>query len=707
MDDYKRLVLFINKYKMLISCLKAIGKYCFPFWFNDEDESDKEKKIINDPQAASDSFRQGERYLFSLQDIDLESGGTQNSLMTALEKFEDSRNFGGTKGAAVAGIFYECAISMSKPDYKKAYKYYEEAAEQGDTLAMCLIASFPQRVECGSIPGDFKHRKQLLKDVTNPAFVSASQDPLKWLKEAADKHRLGEAIYLLGSCIEQGVGFRKADSVTAVGLYREAANAGVKAARRALAKCYLFGSGIEKDVSAGKYWLIKAIKDNNDPEAMALLAMNYENGVFPPEENDYQEFTDLKHSNLQQHVAKTPNIHISQSINLENAPAVEEKNEEDFEHVKWSSGPGTEIIQRVDKPKANRNERRDYRECFYWAKRSADMGCASGFYQLARCYEVGIGVAIDLEQCVGLYRTAIDLGYAPAQFSLACFYCSGCVVEKRDTEKAHELLSGAAESGYTPAMISLATLYTLESKTHTRVVESEPTNRFRDSLTTSLIKLRDPKTVALTIYDENLKKAMVWWRRAAKRGSRQAQYELALCFRDGRGVEVNLAKALYWMRQAAEAGLPEAQLELGVLLVQDLPVKGNNAATSLEHDNESFYWILRAAKNGLPEAQIELAQLFVEGRYVHKNPSTAFYWFKRAAKAGHPYAQYRVGTMLLDGEVTNGCVGSQGSQAEAVKWLKLASEQGWTDSDKLLPVALGMANEESVKTYRKEGKYIY
>ena len=691
--------------------LRSILHYLFPCWVKSEEEaSDNSNKPIHDPQAASDAFRQGEKYLFSLNEsVDLENGDDlMNYLKLALEKFETSRNYGGTKGATVAGIFYECAMSMAKPDYKKAYAYYEEAAEQGDTLAKCLIASMPQRVECGAIPGDYKHRKQLLKDVTNPAFVSAGQDPLRWLKEAADKHRLGEAIYLLASCIEQGVGFRRADPITAVGLYREAAKGGIKAARLALAKCYLIGAGVEKDVLAGKYWLIRAIKDNNDPEAMALLAMNYENGVFPPDENDYQEFTDIKHTELQKHVAKTPNMHIEDAISSVNSRPQEKEidDEEDLEHVQWSSGPGNEIIQRVDPPQNNRNERRDYRECYYWAKRSADLGCVAGLYQIARCYEIGIGVAIDLEKCVKYYRQAESLGFAPAQFSLACFYCSGCVVEKRDTKKAHELLSQAAESGYTPAMISIATLYTLESKTHTRVIETAPTNRFRDALTTSLIKLRDPKIVALTIYDEDLKKAMVWWRRAAKRGSRQAQYELALCFRDGRGIEVNLAKALYWMRQAAEAGLPEAQLELGVLLVQDLPVGGNKSST-LEHDNESFYWILRAAKNGLPEAQIELAQLFVEGRYVHRNPSTAFYWFKRAAKAGHPYAQYRVGAMLLDGEVTNGCVGNQGSQAEAVKWLKLASEQGWTDSDKLLPVALGMANEESVKTYRKEGKYIY
>ena len=417
---------------MLIECLKSIGRYCFPCWFKEEDDSENANKIRHDPQAASDSFRQGERYLFSLQEIDIESEGTQNSLLMALEKFEDSRNYGGTKGATIAGIFYECAISMAKPDYKKAYKYYEEAAEQGDTLAMCLIASFPQRVECGSIAGDYKHRKQLLKEATSQAFVSASQDPLKWLKEAADKHRLGEAIYLLGSCIEQGVGFRRADPITAFGLYREAATAGVKAARRTLAKCYLLGFGVEKDVSAGKYWLKKAIKDNSDPEAMALLAINYENGVFPSEENDYQEFTDLQHSGLQQHVARTPSVQVSESIKSANASAVEAREDDeddDFEHVKWSSGPGTEIIQRIDNPKSNRNERRDYRECYYWAKRSADLGCTAGFYQLARCFEVGIGVAIDLEQCVSLYRTAVDLGYAPAQFSLACFYCSGCVLK--------------------------------------------------------------------------------------------------------------------------------------------------------------------------------------------------------------------------------------------------------------------------------------
>ena len=152
--------------------LRSIGHYCFPCWISSDEEIEgNSPKHMHDPQAASDCFKQGERYLFNLHEgpaIDVEGEGSYDFLSLALEKFEASRNYGGLKGATVAGIFYECGISMMKPDYKKAYKYYEEAAEQGDSLAKCLIATFPGRVECGAIPGDHRHRKQLLKETRQP-----------------------------------------------------------------------------------------------------------------------------------------------------------------------------------------------------------------------------------------------------------------------------------------------------------------------------------------------------------------------------------------------------------------------------------------------------------------------------------------------------------------------------------------------------------
>lgn len=643
-----------------------------PCWIKSDEEMEKEQKgksgdgRIYDPQAASDAFRQGERIIFATAKDDIETGGPD--LLEARRRFEIASENGHALGAAVAGLFWECGIADAKPDYIKAHKYYEESAELGDPLGKCLLASMQFRIEAGSVPGDYKHRKMVLKEVTG--IASYGQDPLRWLKEAADKHAFGEAIFLLGSCIEFGVGVKRKDPVTAISLYGKASEMGIKSARRELAKCYLQGRGTEKNFAAAKYWLERTIQDSNDAESMALLSACYERGIF---------------AGLDQ-VKKPPKKTVEvgeaiQTTNKKNEAAAEES------CVTWQSEP--EIIERLESSAKTRSENRDFRECFYWAQRSADIGVATGIYQLARCYEQGLGVAVSFEQAVALYEQAARIGSAPAQFALACFCCA--TESKKDTKRAHELLEKAAESGYTPAMVSLATLYTLQSKCHVKLIESGPVDRFRYNFKTSLLKQRDQLAVTMTMTDEDLKVAMKWWRRAAKRGSAQAQYELALCFRDGRGTEVDLTKALFWMRKAAESGLPEAQLELGVLLVQDLPlVKG----ATIEHDNESFYWILRAAKNGLPEAQIELAQLFVEGKYVHRNTSTAFYWFKCAAKAGHPFAQYRVGAMLLDNETANGCVSIQDAQSEAVRWLKLASEQGWSDADNLLPIAFGMANEQ-------------
>jgi TPR repeat protein len=656
--------------------IRSIAHYCLPCWIKSDDqlaeEQKEQKQAAFDPQQASDAFRQGERLLFVQSQKDIESGV---GLLEARKKFELSSENRHALGSAVAGIFHECAIAEAKPDFKRAHQYYEISAELGDPLGKCLLASMPFRVEAGAIPGDYKQRKVLLKEATGLGFRGYGQDPLKWLKEAADSQGVGEAIFLLASCIEQGVGVQRADPFTAVGLYTKAAEMGIKSARRELAKCFLSGRGTEKNSQSAKFWLERAIQGNGDPESMALLAVGYERGLF---------WSDSKT------ITKANGIEVSAAMEAVNKqqPSTEQKEPPPQELAAWQLEP--EILERLENPMKMRIENRDFRECYYWANRSSQMGSAAGTYQLARCYEQGLGVAISIDQAIKFYEEATRMGSAAAQFSLACFYCA--TEAKKDLKKAHELLEKAAQAGYTPAMVSLATLYTLQSKCHIRLMENGAVDRFRYTFKTSLFKQRDQLQITMSMNDEDLKVAMQWWRRAAKRNSIQAQYELALCYRDGRGTAVDVTKALFWMRTAAQAGLAEAQLELGVLLVQDLPL---HAAATLECDNESFYWILRAAKNGLPEAQIELAQLFVEGKYVHRNPSTAFYWFKRAAKAGHPFAQFRVGAMLLDNETANGCVSVQDSQGEAVRWLKLASEQGWADADSLLPIAFGMANEQA------------
>lgn len=71
-----------------------------------------------------------------------------------------------------------------------------------------------------------------------------------------------------------------------------------------------------------------------------------------------------------------------------------------------------------------------------------------------------------------------------------------------------------------------------------------------------------------------------WLLDAAERGYLDEQYELAMCYLEGNGLEKDYARAVEWFRKAAEQEHPRAQLELGrcykngygVLLVRTLGV---------------------------------------------------------------------------------------------------------------------------------------
>ena len=64
-----------------------------------------------------------------------------------------------------------------------------------------------------------------------------------------------------------------------------------------------------------------------------------------------------------------------------------------------------------------------------------------------------------------------------------------------------------------------------------------------------------------TAHDVN--SAAAWYARAAVRGNRRAQYNLALLYSDGEGVPRNPELARAWFRLAATNGLPAAAQKLG------------------------------------------------------------------------------------------------------------------------------------------------
>src|SRR5882724_6167168 len=66
----------------------------------------------------------------------------------------------------------------------------------------------------------------------------------------------------------------------------------------------------------------------------------------------------------------------------------------------------------------------------------------------------------------------------------------------------------------------------------------------------------------------DVKKAVYWYRKAAKGGSTEGLYNLALCYAKGHGVQRDGKKALDLYRRAAKKGHVQASCNLGVMYAE-------------------------------------------------------------------------------------------------------------------------------------------
>ena len=94
--------------------------------------------------------------------------------------------------------------------------------------------------------------------------------------------------------------------------------------------------------------------------------------------------------------------------------------------------------------------------------------------------------------------------------------------------------------------------------------------------------------------NQDLRKAFVWYEKAAKQNYARAQWNMGNIYGVGIVVEKDLGKALSWFEKAAIEGYLEAMLNLGrVFLMNDNYEKG-------------IYWLEEADKFGHPEAKQDL-----------------------------------------------------------------------------------------------------
>jgi len=117
-------------------------------------------------------------------------------------------------------------------------------------------------------------------------------------------------------------------------------------------------------------------------------------------------------------------------------------------------------------------------------------------------------------------------------------------------------------------------------------------------------------------------KAAEWYRNAAARGDYKAQYQLALMYGKGQGVNKDDVKAAEWYRKAAEQGYADAQSMLGSMYEKG---EGVN-----KDDVKAAEWYLKAAEQGDHSSQYNLGVMYEKGQGVKKDDVKAAEWYRKA-----------------------------------------------------------------------------
>lgn len=156
------------------------------------------------------------------------------------------------------------------------------------------------------------------------------------------------------------------------------------------------------------------------------------------------------------------------------------------------------------------------------------------------------------------------------------------------------------------------------------------------------------------------------WRPYAAAGDVEAQFRLAYyylfySFDEEPRVRAEMEALL---RTAADRGHPDAVYWLSHLYPEG---------------EERDALLLRAGELGSLDGQRDLGTLYATGDWTGpRDLDRAAEWYRRAAERGHSDAQYNLGFMYLLGE------GVPKDHEEGLRWLRLAADQGYESSFRLL-----------------------
>ena len=202
------------------------------------------------------------------------------------------------------------------------------------------------------------------------------------------------------------------------------------------------------------------------------------------------------------------------------------------------------------------------------------------------------------------------------------------------------------------------------------------------------------KTGTVILKQQDYDKAIKLYKKGAKQGDADAQYNLGYMYENGDGVERDDNIAAEWYEKAAAQGHAKAQNNLAFLYR-----KGYGVPQDIDKAIELYE---KSARQGCATAQRNLGYLYKYGTEIGQDYVKAAEWFRKAAEQGNPTGQVNLAELYDEGK------GVPQDYAEAAKWYIKAAEQGIKPAAKRLgemhEKGLGVPQDSTKAAYwSKEG----
>lgn len=210
--------------------------------------------------------------------------------------------------------------------------------------------------------------------------------------------------------------------------------------------------------------------------------------------------------------------------------------------------------------------------------------------------------------------------------------------EKKDYEKAEQLLIKEADSGNVLAVHDLGKLYSTNKLGNKD--EEKSSEYYREALN-GFTEI-EPNADFMFPYESDYQKSVdmrsyVWYRIGKMH-----------CY--GLGIQQDYEKAFEWFLKSAKEGNKFAQYSMG-----NLYYYGNGTDKDL---SQAFQWYMKSAEQGQPYASYSIAQMYDKGEYVSQSEENAQRYYK-AALSGFLELEskdqaddnlfYKMGTMYKNG----------------------------------------------------------